>query len=128
MITAHDYFMGRDLKYPEELTEELRRNASVTVGRVNRLLDEFGEDRHVNSGWRPKAVNAAVPNAAKTSKHTTCEACDISDDDGSLDAWCLAHQDKLAEIGLWLESPASTPRWAHVQIVPPRSGNRVFLP
>ena len=44
MIDAADYFMGRDAKYPEELTDELRRNALVTVGRVNRLLEEFGEN------------------------------------------------------------------------------------
>jgi len=40
----------------------------------------------------------------------------------------LANTDKLEAIGLWLEHPESTPRWCHVQIVPPASGKRVFRP
>lgn len=128
MISLNDYFMGRNVKYADELTDELLANAQITVAKVNQLLAEFGEPRHVNSGWRPAAVNAAVPNAAKKSHHTACEACDLADDDGALDAWCLAHPEALERIGLWQESPASTPRWCHVQIVPPGSGKRVFIP
>lgn len=128
MISLSDFFMGRDKKYPEELTDELRWNAASTVDRVNQLLEAFGEHRNVNSGWRPAAVNAGVPNAAKKSKHMTCQACDLSDDDGSLDAWCMANLGALERIGLWLEHPDSTPRWAHVQIIPPNSGKRVFIP
>lgn len=128
MISISAYYMGRDTKYPEELTAVHRTNALITVERVNALLAAFGEDRNVNSGWRPEAINAGVPNAAKQSKHMTCQACDLSDDDGALDAWCMQNQDELERIGLWLEHPSSTPRWCHVQIVPPRSGNRVFYP
>lgn len=128
MISLADFYMGRDLTYPDELTAVHRANAQRTVDRVNELLAAFGEDRKVNSGWRPAAVNAGVPNAAAKSKHMTCEACDLNDDDGSLDAWCMANQPELERIGLWLESPDTTPRWCHVQTVPPRSGHRVFLP
>ena len=128
MINVDQYFMGRNKTYPEELTAELLTNASITVSRVNQLLDVFGQSRTVNSGWRPQAINASVPNAAKKSKHTTCQACDLNDDDGSLDAWCMANLKHLERIGLWLEHPDSTPRWCHVQIIPPGSGNRVFRP
>lgn len=128
MITLEDYFMGRDVEYAEELTDELRDNARETVERANALLARAGLDRSVNSGWRPAAVNATVPNAAKRSKHMQCLAIDLDDDDGALDAWCMAHLDVLKEIGLWLEHPSATPRWCHLQIVPPRSGNRVFYP
>lgn len=128
MITLTDYYMGRDTKYPHELTAQHRANAQMTVWRVNDLLAAFGEDRRVNSGWRPAAVNAGVPNAAPKSKHTTCQACDIADDDGSLDAWCMANLPVLEKIGLWLEHPDATPRWCHVQTVAPGSGNRVFRP
>jgi hypothetical protein len=100
----------------------------MTVERVNLLLEAFGEPRRVNSGWRPAAINAGVPNAAAKSKHMTCQACDLNDDDGSLDAWCMANLQILERIGLWLEHPDSTPRWTHWQIVPPGSGNRVFRP
>jgi hypothetical protein len=135
-LTLADYWMGRDLKYAAELTSAIRVNAAVTVERANRLLaaytDSTGDDRHrtVNSGWRPPAVNAVIRGAAKASRHMTGEAVDIEDDDDSLDEWCMTGpgQDALIECGLWLEHPDATPRWAHVQSVPPRSGNRVFRP
>lgn len=128
MITLAQYFMGRDKKYAAELTDEMRQNAQNTVDLANALLQEFGEERGVNSGWRPAAVNAAVPNAAKKSKHMLCLAIDISDDDGDLDNFCMENQDVLERLGLWLEHPDATPKWCHVQIVPPGSGKRVFRP
>jgi hypothetical protein len=133
-ITLSDFYMGRDKTYASELTLEIQANAVITVERVNQLLAEFyasqpeGSYRTVNSGWRPPEVNAGTEGAAKNSKHMTGQACDLSDDDGRLDAWCLVNPGMLAQIGLWQESPQSTPRWCHVQIVAPASGNRVFIP
>jgi len=123
-----DYYMGRDRQYRGELTRELRANARETVKRVNRLLRRAGLVRKVSSGWRPAAVNAAVPGAAKGSKHLSCLAIDLEDRDGRLDAWCLAHLEVLEELQLWLEHPDATPGWCHLQTLPPRSGNRVFYP
>ena len=128
MISLADYYMGRDVEFPDELTSVHRTNADITVSRVNELLTAFGETRKVNSGWRPAAVNAGVANAAKKSKHMTCQACDLADPNGDLDAWCMQNLDLLESIGLWMEHPDATPRWCHVQIVPPGSGNRVFRP
>jgi len=128
MITLKDYYMGRDALYPQELSAELRASATLTVERANALLARAGMKRGVNSGWRPAAVNAKIRNASKRSKHVLCLAIDLGDDDGALDAWCMAHLGALKEIGLWLEHPGATPRWCHVQTVPPRSGNRVFYP
>lgn len=135
MITLDDYYMGRDKTYATELTDEIRQNAVITVERVNALLKAFGEDRKVNSGWRPAEVNASTSGSAKRSKHMTGQACDLSDVDGRLDKFCMANLDKLKEIGLWLEHPSATKTpgrfgegWCHVQIVPPKSGNRVFYP
>jgi hypothetical protein len=118
--------MGRDKKYP--LNDTQRANAEELVEKVNRLLSRFGEGRRVSSGWRPPQVNAATPGAAKRSLHMTCEAVDLEDEDGQLDDWCLDNLEVLQEIGLWLESPAATRRWCHLQIAPPRSGKRVFFP
>ena len=123
-----DYYMGRDREFHAELTPELRANARETVRRVNRLLKRAGFTRRITSGWRPAAVNAAVPGAAKGSKHISCIAIDLEDKDGALDAWCMAHLDVLEEIGLWLEHPDATPDWCHLQTLPPRSGNRIFEP
>lgn len=120
--------MGRDRDHADELTDDMRANASETVGKANALLERFGQERKVRSGWRPAAVNAATPNAAPRSKHMTCEAIDLDDPEGDLDEWALENPEVLQEIGLWQEHPSATKSWAHFQIVPPRSGNRVFYP
>jgi hypothetical protein len=112
----------------DQLTEPIRAASEVTVARANELLKAFGEDRKVNSGWRPAAVNAATPGAAQFSKHMLGKAIDIADPEGDLDEWCMHYLDVLEDIGLWQEHPASTKGWCHVQIVPPKSGNRVFYP
>ena len=128
MLNLSDYYMGRDKRFPDELTDEKRSNAEETIDKANQLLERFGETRKVNSGWRPASINKSTVGAAPKSKHMECLAIDLEDKDGSLDAWCLENLEVLQEIGLWLESPDATPNWCHVQIVPPRSGNRVFKP
>ena len=121
MLTLQEYFMGRDKEYPDDLTTELRINAQETVIRVNTLLGYFGESREIMSGWRPPAVNAATKGAAPKSKHMTCQAVDLRDDEGDLDEWCLAHPEILEKIGLWQEHPSATKSWAHLQSVPYKS-------
>lgn len=127
-LRLSDYYMGRDQLHRAELTRELRSNARETLRRVNRLLRRSGIVTRVSSGWRPAAINAQVPGAAAGSKHITCLAIDLDDRDGALDAWCMANLAVLEELGLWLEHPAATPGWCHLQTCPPRSGNRVFEP
>lgn len=61
------------------------------------------------------------------SRHLHGQACDISDPDGKLYDWCKANEVFLAEIELWMEIKDSEPR-VHFQIVPPKSGNRFFIP
>lgn len=128
MITLTDYWKGRDSQYASELTDAIRANAAITIEKANALLDAFGESRGVTSGWRPSAINAATPNAAPLSKHLTGQAVDIADHEGDLDQWCIDNQATLVGLGLWQEHPASTKGWCHIQIVAPKSGNRVFYP
>lgn len=129
ILTLADYFMGRDVVHADELDVTLRANALATVSRVNALLHLAGAaEATVNSGWRPYSINAAIPNASARSRHLTCQAIDLRDRDGILDAWCLRNLDRLAELELWLEHPCATPGWCHVQTVPPKSGRRVFMP
>lgn len=135
-ITLAEFFMGRDVTYASSLTPAITTNGIETVRRANQLLDRFyslspnAHRRGVNSGWRPPAVNAGTAGASPTSHHMTGRAVDIGDDDEQLDVWCMTPigQLALAEFQLWLEFPGSTPRWCHVQTVPPGSGNRVFHP
>ena len=130
MITLEAYWMGRDTQYAEELTDEIRANAQATVDAANELLARAGRsDIHtVNSGWRPKTVNESTANSGSQSRHITAEAVDLPDRDRTLATWCVDNLDVLAEIGLWAEDPRWTKSWLHVQIVPPKSGKRVYIP
>ena len=134
MITLDDYWMGRDIKYRRDLTEDIIQNAQITVDRVNELLmfayDDIGmEFKTVASGWRPPSINDATANAAKTSTHLTAEAVDLRDTpERDLARWCLRRRPRLASIGLWMEDPQWTPTWVHLQIRPPKSGLRVYVP
>jgi len=125
-ITLEEYWMGRDKLYPP--SAEIQAAAEALVPKLNLLLEKFGQDRVVTSGYRPPAINATVPNAAKYSNHEIGHACDLADHAGDLDAWCVTHLEVLVEIGLWLESPVTTHGWCHLQDVPPHSGKRVFSP
>jgi hypothetical protein len=136
-----DYWMHRDAHYALQLSTDIRANAERTVALTNRLLERAAAEGVcasksdngfgcVNSGWRPASVNAQTPRAAKNSKHMTGQAIDVSDDDGVLDEWLLsdAGQRALEDLGLWMEHPAATKGWCHLQTVPPASGRRVFYP
>lgn len=137
MITAEDYFGRMSRIAHGEPDAEVQANAAILLERVNALLAVVNESHpgiaaamnpHVNSGWRPAAYNATVPNAAVKSKHITGQAIDLADPDGELDELLLAHPNLLEMAGLWQEHPLATKNWCHVQSVPPRSGNRVFYP
>lgn len=142
-ISLADYWMGRDRLYPEEFTQEIQDNGAETVRRVNIVLEAAASDgvptaldQHTGtraaSGWRPKGVNARTQNAADHSRHITAEGCDVQDTrNRDLARWCLQNEDVLAEAGLWIERPQWTgggDPWVHFQIVPPKSGKRVFVP
>lgn len=138
MITLTQYWMGRDAQYPHDMSPQIERNAFMTVDLANRLvtlakgagvlMNDTPQWGLVASGWRPPALNAATKGASLTSKHMTGQAIDLYDPDGYIDNWMLANPNVLKDLGLWQEHPDSTPHWAHVQTVPPHSGNRVFRP
>lgn len=136
-LRLEDYWMGRNATHKADLTPEIVLNATHLVRRVNSLaalMHGIDLERHpvtgsyVSSGWRPPSVNAATPGAAMRSRHMTGQAIDLFDPEGEIDEWCLDHLDLLSEVGLWMESPAHTKGWCHLQSVPPRSGKRVFIP
>lgn len=132
MITIEQYFMGRDKLYPEELTDNLKSNAEVTVNKTNQLMTIYCQETGnqcpgVRSGWRPKEINAKTPGASKSSHHMTCEAIDLGDSTNALKDWCLTNLIALEQIGLWMEDPECCPSWCHLQTVSPKSGHRVFI-
>jgi hypothetical protein len=125
-LTLTQYWMGRDIKFADQLTDEIRANAAETIRRANLLLDAFFKvvpdavPVNVASGWRPPVINSLTKGAAPRSNHLLGAAIDLSDPFGMLDKWLSsdAGQAEMAKIGLWHEDPQSTPRWAHVQIKP----------
>lgn len=133
-ISLEDYF-GRFTAMPSAQSQPssaTKENAITLLSRVNALLAvlPLPEAVHpiVTSGWRPAWHNATIANAAPKSKHISGEAIDIADPEGALDEYLFTHQAVLIEHGLWLEHPAATKSWCHIQCSPPRSGNRVFFP
>lgn len=126
MITVEEYLMGRDKIHP--LDDEMKLAAQTTVQRVNSLMDVLGIQRGVRSGYRPPSINGLIPGASKNSRHMVCEAVDLEDNDGKFKTACLKNLAALEDLGLWMESPEFTSTWCHLQVVPPRSGHRVFIP
>lgn len=117
LITLDDYLMGRDKKFPQEYTEEIKNNAIQLLKRVNEFLNEIGvEEVRVSSGWRPAAINSKVPNAAKRSAHMMGMAVDLADKDRKLKEKILENIHLLPKYGLWLENPDATPSWVHLDI------------
>lgn len=107
-------------KYPErfkspELTLEVIDNGMALLDKVNALLSDLGiQNVKVSSGFRPSAVNAGIPNAAKKSSHMICKAIDLEDPDGKLDKLIESRPDLLRKYGLFQENPVSTKNWAHL--------------
>lgn len=131
MIELRDYATTPGASW-ETMPEEVRANAIELLSKVNALLAviDLPEARtpKVNSGWRPKSYNDMVPGAAPNSKHITGQAIDIADPDGALDDFLMDRTYLLARFGLYMEAPAFTKSWTHLQSVAPRSERLVFNP
>jgi hypothetical protein len=125
MIDRSEILMGRDVEYP--LTPTLETNLKTLLTALNGFRSVYGIPMVVSSGYRPGKYNTAA-HGAKNSSHLTCQACDFRDPDGSLDQYCLDNLPLLEKLGLWLESPDSTPGWCHLQVRPISTGHRVFVP
>lgn len=123
-ISVTDYLMGRAKL--EDLTDEQVANLNTIVPAANDFLEAFGEFRAVTSGYRTPAINAATPGAAKKSKHMICAAVDLEDADARLYNFARTHLSILEKLGLWCEERRGN--WLHLQILPPKSGRRFFLP
>lgn len=121
--------MGRDKLYPNDYTLDIRSNAEDLVRRVNNLLNALQiKDPKLSSGWRPSAINSRS-GGAKRSLHMFGKAVDLVDKDGSIKDTILKCPEKLLEYGLWLEDPASTPSWCHLDTgIRSTRAVRVFKP
>ena len=139
MITARDVIDSSG-KFPERsafASDEVRTNAAIAAAALTRLETSFGRRLILSSGYRPQHVNAQTDGAALNSLHMKGLAADVVDD-RELAIFCLSDEKLLEHFGLYIEDPRYTRRrspdtkewmfWVHLQVVPPKSGKRVFIP
>jgi hypothetical protein len=112
--------------------EVIDRNLLVLFDRLIELQDACELALVITSGLRSDEQQAKLREDGKTkaiaSQHLAGAAADILDSEGLLADWCLSNLKALEAIGFWMEHPDYTKGWVHVQINPPRSGRRVFIP
>jgi len=96
---------------------------------VNQLRLAYNKPMIVTSGVRSKEDQQRINPKAPLSKHIIGAAVDFSDPNGDLKKFVKENNYKiLIDNGLWMEAASSTPNWLHVQVFPPKSGKREFLP
>lgn len=127
-ITKDDLLMGRDKEYASEYTAEISTNLDKLLPIINKIQQAYGKKFTINSGWRPPSINENTPGAAPASKHTLGLAVDVADADGQVMHWTLSNLGLMKELGVHMEDWRWTPTWNHYQIVPPKSGHRIFIP
>lgn len=121
-----------------KLTDEQLLNLLDLLSRANMVISKSNTTGVVTSGFRSlddhKRIytHIARKNGQKTiripmgSQHLHGRAVDIADADGSFMKFCKDNISLLENAGLWVEQ--GTVGWVHLQTVPPKSGNRFFLP
>jgi hypothetical protein len=110
------------------LTTELASNMAVLHKAINVVREAYGKPMIVTSGLRSKKDQERINPSAMGSKHLSAQAVDIEDTDGELAKWVKANVSVLETAGLWCEDLDHTRGWVHFQCVPPKSGNRFFIP
>lgn len=114
-----------------DLDAETQKNLNILLERINKLRTAYGKPLKVNDGYR--RPQDTPKNGAAKSKHLLGQAIDLDDDDTAfLWKWVQNNLQLMKEIGLWIEDPRWTHgkvgTWMHFQIVPPKSGKRIFVP
>lgn len=126
VLTASGKYPKRPIDYPP--SNQVMAHAAVLADRLNRLHMYWGKQLTLTSGYRPSAINARTPGAARRSLHIIGAAADVADPTWELAKYVLADLPMLAHLELWIEDPHHTPGWVHFQIFQPQSGKRVFIP
>ena len=137
MITLVEYF-GPYINHPDK-TDQVWDNAKELLERCNTVYElaeadgcyllinpktNSGVSGKTEGGFRTQDSTTGATNSA----HKTGKAVDRYDPARQFASWCMANLDILKYHILWMEDPRWTPGWVHLQSIPPRSGNRVFIP
>jgi uncharacterized protein YcbK (DUF882 family) len=110
----------------------VEKNLKILFERLLELQAASELDFVITSGLRSDEKQAELIAQGKTnavhSKHLAGAAADIYDPDGKLKEFIMGNLRVLETIGLWAEHPDHTNGWVHVQMMPPKSGKRIFIP
>lgn len=68
----------------------------------------------ITSGYRPVEYNKKI-GGAPNSAHLFCQAVDIADSSRKLADYITKNPGILEECDLYMEDPAATPTWIHLQ-------------
>lgn len=136
-ITTAEYF-GTWVDHPD-ITETVKTNAGVLLIAVNGLIVDLmrglvyprtnpktgsAVSGETGGGFRPQDYPVGAPKSA----HKTGEAIDLFDPYAAISGYLFVRQELLRKHGLWMEAPAMTVGWCHLQTRPVKSGNTVFYP
>ena len=109
-------------------SQDQKDNLAKLADVITQLETAYGKPFIVTSGLRSQVLQQSINPAVKNSAHITGEAVDMSDPDGAIYSFCIDNVDILINLGVYVESRTYTPRWSHLTIRPPKSGNRFFIP
>lgn len=120
-LTSHGKYPERELMAPPEVLD----NAIELLDRIVPLLNAVGMVRpNITSGYRTPYVDKKLNPNGKLRLHTKGLAIDLADEKK---IWAPKFTvELLAEHDVWLEDPAYTPTWVHLDIFPRQ--NRIFKP
>lgn len=106
----------------------IETNLTKLLGILNQIRTAYGKPMTITSGLRNQADQDRINPKAPKSNHLMGLAADISDPNGAFWAWCVLNMPMMEKLGVYFEDKNSSPTWTHCQIVPPKSGKRIFKP
>lgn len=110
------------------LTGTLLKNFQFLLATLNYVRGVYGKPMVINRGYSTPEEQAEINPKCPHDAHVAALGADIKDEDKDFWNWCLDHMGLLEELGIYLESKAYTPLHTHLQLYPPQSGNRIFIP
>lgn len=93
------------------------------IDKMDALREQFGSPIEVSCMSRCPTHNKAV-GGAPNSNHITGQAADLIRTQALYDFVAA----NLESMDLYQEDPSKTISWLHLQINPPKSGHRIFIP
>jgi hypothetical protein len=124
----------REILKGNKLPKEYEENFSILYLKSNMFRQEYGKPIIVTSGFRTiedhKRIYElrGISDPPMNSRHLTCEAIDFFDPDNMIKHFIINNIDFMISLGFWIEDISWTPNWVHLQIQPPKSGKRFFIP